>query len=54
MDAKKYDGRANIKPIKIEKRTDKYSRENVQTSTNMEAYQADDTGTENLVFSRKY
>jgi len=27
MDAKKYDGRANIKPIKIEKRTDKYSRD---------------------------
>jgi len=33
MDAKNHDGRANIKPIKIEKATDKYSRDNVQTST---------------------
>jgi len=44
-----------MKPIKIEKGTDKYSRENVQTSTwTMEACQVDNTGAENLVFSRKY
>jgi len=37
MDAKNHDGRANIKPIKIEKGVDKYSRENVLNSTWMPA-----------------